>query len=155
MGMEALGRLYNVAPIAAGQGLSLKTTTAMTFVCTGSDTFTLTVSASFGSGYTTPPTTAIGGGLIRVYYTNAQTNGTGTWSQTRLAGGSFANSVTIASGAVAFTVYPVDLAPSTSGGGGTNYTYIKCSVGGSGLVTALAGDLTEQRSPQNLPALGA
>jgi len=155
MAMEALGRLYNVVPIAAGQGISLKTSAAVTFVCTGNDTFTLTVATTFAGSYVTPPTTAIGGGLIRVKYTNPQTNGTGVWTQVKLASGSYANSATISSGTVVFAVYPIDLTPSTSGGGGTNYAYIKCSVGSSGLVTAIAGDLTEQRSPQNLPALGA
>jgi hypothetical protein len=155
MAMEALGRLINVAPIAAGQGISLKTCTGITFVCTGNDTFTLTVSTSFGGSYVTPPTTAIGGGLIRVKYTNTATNGTGAWTQTKLTSGSYVNAVTISSGTVVFAVYPVDLAPSTSGGGGTNYTYIMCSVGSAGLVAAVPHDLTEQRSPQNLPILGA
>lgn len=155
MGMEALGRLFNVAPIASGAAQSLKTCTAMTFVCTGNDTFTLTVSATFGGSYVAPPTTAIGGGLIRVKYTNPQTNGTGVFTQVRLASGSYANTATISSGIVVFAIYPVDLAPSTSGGGGTNYAYVKCTAGGSGLVTAVAHDLTEQRSPQNLPALSA
>jgi hypothetical protein len=155
MGMEGLGRLFNVAPIAAGQGISLRTCTAITFVCTGNDTFTLTVSTSFGGSYVTPPTTAIGGGLIHNKYTNPQTNGTGAWTKVALASGSYANSATISSGTLVFAVYPIDLAPSTSGGGGTNYEYIMCSVGGGGLVAAFPHDLTEQRTPANLPILGA
>ncbi len=153
MAMESLGRLNNYVPIAAGQGLSLKTCTGVTFVCTGNDTFTLTVSTSFAGSYVTPPTTAIGGGLIRNKYTNTATNGTAAWVKVALASGSYANTATISSGTVVFTVYPIDLTPTTSTG--TNYTYIMCSVGGSGLVQAVLHDLTEQRTPANLPIVGA
>jgi hypothetical protein len=43
---EALGRTVNVVPIAAGVGLSLKGAGGITFVCTGNDTFTITVASS-------------------------------------------------------------------------------------------------------------
>jgi hypothetical protein len=35
------------------------------------------------------------------------------------------------------------------------YTYVKCSVGASGLVTAILHDLTYQRTPGNLPKVSA
>lgn len=151
-GQEGLGRLFNVMPIAAGTAVNLNQCSAVTFVCTGNDTFTLTVSTVFGSGYTTPPTTAIGGGLIRNYYTTT-TAGTAAWSKTALASGSYVNAVTIASGVVAFAVYGTDLDQQAIGG--TNYQYIKCSVGSSGLVTAIVHDLTVQRTPANLEILSA
>lgn len=152
MATEGLGRLFNVAPIAAGVAISLKECGAITFVGTGNDTFTLTVASSFSGSYVTPPTTTIGGGLIRNKYTNTATDGTGLWVKVALASGSYANSATIASGTVVFTVYPIDLAGDPSG---TNYSYIKCSVGSSGLVTAIPHDLTVQRKPANLPKLSA
>jgi len=153
MATEGLGRLFNVAPIVgAGSAISLKEAGAITFVCTGNDTFTLTVSATFGGSYVTPPTTTIGGGLIRNKYTNPQTNGTGVWTKVALASGSYANSATISSGTVVFAVYPIDLAGDPSG---TNYSYIKCTAGGSGLVMALPHDLLVQRTPANLPKLSA
>ena len=161
MAMEALGRLLNVAPIIAGSSgsgataISLKTCTGITYVCTGNDTFTLTVSATFGGSYVAPPTTAIGGGLIRNYYTNTSTAGTAAWAKTALASGSYANSVVISSGTVVFTIYPIDLTPSVSGGTGTNYAYVKLTATASGLAMAVAHDLTEQRGPVNLPILSA
>lgn len=161
MAMEGLGRLFNVAPIVGGSSgsgataISLKTCSAITFVCTGNDTFTLTVSTSYAGSYVTPPTTAIGGGLIRNKYTNTSTNGTAAWVKVALASGSYANSATISSGTVVFTVYPIDLTPSTSGGGGSNYDYIECTAGASGLVMAVQHDLTEQRGPVNLPIMAA
>jgi len=153
MATEGLGRLFNVAPITgAGVGTSLKECGAVTFVCTGNDTFTLTVAPTFSASYVTPPTTAIGGGLIRNKYTNPQTDGTGVWTKVALASGSYANSATISSGIVVFTVYPIDLAGDPSG---TNYAYIKCTAGGSGLVMTLTHDLTVQRKPANLPKMSA
>jgi hypothetical protein len=151
-GMEGLGRLFNVMPIAAGTAINLNQCSAITFVCTGNDTFTLTVGATFSGSFVAPPTTAIGGGLIRNYYTTT-TAGTAAWTKHALASGSYANSVTIASGVVAFTVYGTDL--DTQAIGGTNYQYIECGVGASGLVTAILHDLTVQRTPANLEIMSA
>ena len=152
-GMEGLGRLFNVMPIAAGVAINLNQCSAVTFVCTGNDTFTLTVGATFGGSYVTPPTTAIGGGLIRNYYTTT-TAGTAAWTKTQgYASGSYVNAVTIGSGVAAFTIYGTDL--DVQAIGGTNYQYVKCSVGASGLVTAILHDLTVQRTPANLEILSA
>jgi len=158
MAMESLGRLINVAPIIAGSSgsgssaISLKECSGITFVCTGNDTFTLTVAPTFSGSYVTPPTTTIGGGMIRNYYTNTATNGTAKWVKTKLSSGSYVNSVTISSGTVVFTVYPIDLAGDPSG---TNYAYVKLTASASGLAMAVTHDLTVQRAPANLPALSA
>jgi hypothetical protein len=148
---EGLGRLFNVVPIAAGVALNFAIAPAITFVCTGNDTFTLTVATSFGASYVTPPTTAIGGGLIRNYYTNTSTNGTAAWAKTTLSisAATCVNAVTISSGTVAFAVYSVDL-PAFGASDTTNYEYIKCSVGSGGLVTAILHDPYHQRTPANL-----
>jgi hypothetical protein len=136
--MEGLGRLFNVAPIAAGAAVSLKDATAVTFVCTGNDTFTVTVASTFGGSYATP------GNILTQKYTNTATNGTAAWVK---ASQSASNAVTISSGTVAFTVFANSL-PDTK-------TYVKCSVGSGGLVTAVLHDLAVQRTPANLAILGA
>jgi hypothetical protein len=145
--MEGLGRVLNTIPIAAGAGFKFRGASAVTFVCTGNDTFTLTVAPSFAGSYVAPPTTALGGGMIHNYYTCTATNGTAAWVDTVLAYGSYVNAVTIASGAVAFTVFTSQFTDPNC--------YIKCSVGASGLVTAITHDLTVQRDPANLEILGA
>ena len=136
--MEGLGRVFNVVPIAAGQGISLKGASAVTFVCTGNDTFTLTVASSFAGSYATP------GNILTRKVTNTATNGTAAWAETTQAA---SNAVTIASGTTAIHV-PANALPDDK-------VYVKCSVGASGLVMAVTHDLVSQRKPANLPALSA
>lgn len=152
MAQEGLGRLFNVMPIAAGVAINSSVAPAITFVCTGNDTFTLTVCPTFAGSYVAPLTTAIGGGLIHNYYTTT-TAGTAAWTKTTLANGSYVNAVTIASGVVAFAVYGVDMAPYTATGPAS--VYIKCTQSVSGLVTAIPHDLVHQRGPANLTILSA
>lgn len=136
--MEALGRLVNVAPIAAGRGISLRDASAVTFVCTGADTFTVTSSATFAGTYSNLA-------AVDRKYTNTATNGSAAWADSGPVTASA--TVTIASGAVAFTI---DAASLPDGD-----VYVKCSAGGTGLVTAIVHDLAVQRNPANLPALSA
>jgi hypothetical protein len=136
--MEGLGRLINVVPIAAGAGLSMKGASAVTFVCTGNDTFTLTVASTFAGSYATP------GSIITRTYTSTSTNGTAAWVKATQAA---ANTVVISSGAVAFAVFGSQLADPKC--------YVKVSAGGSGLVAAVFHDLTVQRGPANLAIVGA
>jgi len=135
--MEWLGR-GNVVPIAAGAALSMRDCGGITFVCTGNDTFTLTVSDAFGGSYATP------GSIITHKITNTSTNGTAAWAT---ATQTASNAVTISSGAVAFYVSG-DMLPDGK-------SYVKVSVGGSGLVTAVLHDLTAQRKADNLSIPGA
>ena len=109
----------------------------MTFVCTGNDTFTLTVASTFGGSYATP------GNIITRVYTNTSTNGTATWVKASQAA---SNAVTITSGTVAFEIFGIQLADPKA--------YLKVSVGASGLVAAILHDLTAQRGPANLAILG-
>lgn len=146
-GMEGLGRVVNVIPIAACAGMKMRGASSITFVCTGNDTFTLTVASSFGGTYSAPPTTSLGGGMIHNYYTATATNGTAAWTDTKLAYGSYVNAVTIASGTVAFTIFTSQFTDPAC--------YVKCSVGSGGLVTAIHHDLVVQRDPKNLEILGA
>jgi hypothetical protein len=125
-------------PIAAGAALSLRDAGGVTFLCTGNDTFTITVSDTFGGSYATP------GNIITKKITNTSTNGTAAWVS---ASQSASNAVTISSGAVAFYVSGDSLPDGKS--------YVKVSVGASGLVTALLHDLTVQRKADNLASPGA
>jgi hypothetical protein len=137
--MEGLGRLFNVVPIAAGQGISIKDCSAITFICTGNDTFTLTAANTFGGSYSSP------GNIITAKYTNTSTNGTAAWSARTTQAAS--NAVVIASGAVAFTVGQAQVPDPAA--------YLKVSAGASGLVVAILHDLKVKRTPGNLAAVGA
>src|SRR5260370_37221879 len=67
-GMEGLGRIYNVVPIAAGVGISLKHCSGITFVCTNSAinaVFTVTVAPTFAGTYVAPTSS---GGVISHHY---------------------------------------------------------------------------------------
>lgn len=137
--MEGLGRVFNVVPIAAGQGISLKNASAVTFICSGNDTFTLTSATTFGGSYTSP------GNIITAKYTNTATNGTGAWSARTSQTAS--NAVTISSGLVVVTIGQAQLPDPAA--------YVKMSVGSAGLVVAILHDLKVKRAPNNLPILGA
>lgn len=134
--MEALGRLFTVAPIAAGTLISLKDAAGITFVCTGNDTFSL-VSASTYNGSTTALS------AIARYYKSTSTAGAVAYTDS----GDITpvSSVTIASGTVVFFVDAADLP--------TGAQYVEVSVAASGLVMAIPHDLTTQRQPKNLRVL--
>ena len=138
-GMEGLGRLYNVAPIAAGAAQSMRDCSGYTFVCTGNDTFVVSASSTFGGQYNNQS-------IISRYYTNPQTNGTGVWTKVTQAAGTAA---TISSGAVAFDVLASQFGPNSP------LQYVKVTALASGLVTAIAHDLEAQRAPANLPKMSA
>lgn len=137
--MQGLGRLFNVVPIAAGQGISMKGCSGITFICTGNDTFTLTVASTFGGSYATP------GNIITTKYTNTSTANTAAWVGPTSQSAS--NAVTIASGSVAIFVGQNMLTDPAA--------YLKMSVGGAGLVAAILHDLKVKRTPANLPIVGA
>lgn len=140
-GQEGLGRLFNVVPIAAGIGISLQDAAGITFVCTGDDTFTITVADTFAGSYAAPTAT---GGIITRKYTNTATDGSAAWVE---ATQDAANAVSIDAGTVVFYVGGPML-PDTK-------VYVKCAVAAAGLVEAIVHDLNIQRTPANLPALGA
>jgi hypothetical protein len=137
--MEALGRVFDVVPIASGVAISLKNCSGITFVCTGADTFTLTVAPTFAGSYVTPGT------IINHYYQAAATNGTAAWTrQTQVAADN------VVQGSAYTTVIEVfgSQIPDPN-------TYIKCTRSAAGLVMAVLHDLTVQRKPANLAILSA
>lgn len=136
-GMEALGRICNVIPIAAANAFSLKQASGAMIVCTGNDTFTLNKSSSFGGSYTALS-------VITRYYTNTATNGTAVWAAATQAAGS---TVTQSSGTTVFHVLTSQLADPND--------YLKITVGASGLVAVVLYDLAVQRKPANLTIPGA
>ena len=135
MASEALGRVVNVVPIAAGTLISTKDCSQILFVCTGNDTFTLSSAATYNGS-----TTALA--QITDYYTCTSTAGAAKWVDVTQAA---ASTVTIASGAVAFDV-DVQALPA-------NAVYLKVAVAASGLVAAILHDLEVQRDPANLRQL--
>lgn len=145
MAMEGLGRLFNVAPsvggasAANGKAISLKNAGGVTFILNGADTYTLTVASTSGGTYATP------GAIIAQKYTSTAADGSAAWVK---ASQTASNAVTVASGVAAIYVDAKSL-PDTK-------VYIKCTVTGTtGVVTAIVHDLTVQRTPGNLAALGA
>lgn len=138
-GMEALGRIIDVVPIAAGVAISMRDCSAITYFCTGADTFTLTMSGTFGGSYTSP------GAIINHYYQAAATNGTAAWTkQTQTAsnavvqGSAYTTCITLLSGMI----------PDPQ-------VYAKLTASASGLVMAVLHDLEYQRKPANLPIRSA
>lgn len=139
-GMEGLGRLFDAVPIAAGQALKFRGASGYGFLCTGNDTFTITVSSTYGGSYASP------GNIINHFYQRADTNGTHAWTRQTQA----ASNAVVQSNAGYTTYFEV----LTSMLADPN-TYIKVSVGASGLVCAIPHDLVTQRKPANLEILGA
>lgn len=168
-GMEGLGRLFNIIPVAAGQMFKGRGASSYGFCAyntTGSDetTVTLLQASSYGGGTTDLY-------AIKNIYTCTQFNGTAAW--------------------VKQTAYPYTAAPWSSGGvggaagpvssftfngSGANFVsavccffqvftseladpddYLEVTVTGSGtpLLVALPYDLVVQRGPANLEILGA
>lgn len=136
--MEGLGRVFNVIPIAAGVAVNLKRGQAVSFIVTGNDTFTVTCADTFAGSYASP------GNILTRKVTNTATNGTAAWAEATQAA---SNAVVIASGAASIHVSGDSLPDGKQ--------FVKCSVGGAGLVTAILHDLTEMRAPANLPALSS
>lgn len=134
--MEALGRLFNVVPIAAGTLISLKDAAGVTFVCTGDDTFTVKSATSYNGS----PTALT---AITRTYKCTSTAGAAAWTDSGDI--SAVSAVTIASGALVFYIDQSDLPAGAE--------YVEVTVAASGLVAAVLHDLKVQRSPGNLRVL--
>jgi hypothetical protein len=134
--MEGLGRHFNVIPIAASRGLSMVGCRGITFVTTGSDTFTVT----FAGSYASPGT------LVCNVYKSSATNGTAAWVKDNTL---ISTNTVVSGGAITTCFYiPGDFLPDTK-------AYIKLTPSGGGLVTAILHDLYTQRTPPNLAIVSA
>lgn len=142
--MEALGREFNVAPIASGAAISLKDCDGVTFVCTGGDTFSLTIATSFGGTYRAGSFFTPAWAPITSLYNSSATNGTAVWTRATQAAADNTGAVT----GTNVLFLSADALPD-------GYTYVKCTATGSGLVTAITADLAVQRKPANLVKMSA
>jgi len=139
MAIEGLGRVINVVLIAASAGLSLKNAQGVTIAVSGADSgVVVTSSATFGGAYASP------GNIITRKQTNSSTNGTAQWVEAVQAA---SNTVVCAAGSTCFYVDANDLPAGNA--------YIKATPGSTGLITAIFHDLSVQRDPANLVAIGA
>ena len=137
---EQLGNHWNVIPIAGGVAISLKGVVGVTFVTTGNDTFTLTTSAAFSSGFASPGT------IVANVYKSSSTGGTAAWVQDQTL---ISTNTVVSGGAIATAFYISDVfLPDLK-------TYVKLTPSGAGLVTAILGDLTVKRTPPNLAIISA
>lgn len=139
MAIDILGRTIDVVPIAASAGISLRDCAGILYVCTGTDTYTLTVATTFAGSYSAPATLVP---FTRKYVATG-TNGTGAWARTNQA----ASNVVTGTGTTAFYLDASSM-PDT-------FIYAKLTPSGAGLITAVLGDLTVQRAPQSLRIKGA
>lgn len=142
--MEALGRLDNPILQADGVYINLKDGAGVQFLCylaaAAGDTYTLTEAKTAGGGSAQVLAT------ITQYYTSTG-DGTDTWTKRTQAAASTV--VTAAAATQNGMVVEVDGVELSAG-----YKYVKLTSTGAGRVTANLRDLTVQRAPASLPALG-
>jgi len=148
-GMEALGRVCQVIPIAAGKAFKMRNASGVMVVCTGTDTFTVNEATSFGGSYTSVQ-------VIKNVYGSTATDGTAAWTKlTYVNGATPLSAVTIGGGSptiasaamLAFHVFTSELSDPNN--------YLKITVAASGLVQVVPYDLMAQRAPANLEILGS
>jgi hypothetical protein len=145
MGQKALGRLFNTSPAADGVYINLREAGGIAFLCflTGAagDTYTL-VEAKDSAG-----TGAQNLAVITEYYTNTG-NASDAWTRrTQAAAATVVTSATATQNAAVFEVEGTQLSDT--------YKFVKVTSTGAGAVNAVTRDLMTQRTPANLPAMGA
>ena len=135
--VEALGRLFNVLPVADDVYVDLKNAEGVTFVgvLTTGDTWTLTEQKADGSGDQVLTT-------ITRYWTAATVGA--AWVLHTLA----ANSAVTTTSGEDVVVIEVDATELSD-----DYTQVKLASTSTGTVFAIQRDLKSQRKPSNLPAL--
>ncbi|MHB9857619.1 hypothetical protein [Streptomyces sp. YIM S03343] len=142
--MEALGRTLNAIQLADNKYINLKDGAGVTFLCylaaAAGDTYTLTEAKTAAGGSSQVLAT------ITRYHT-CTGDGTDTWTKRTQAAASTV--VTAAAATQNAMVVEVDGVELSDG-----YKYLKLASTGAGLVTAVLRDLTVQRAPASLPALG-
>lgn len=142
--MEALGRLDNPILQADGVYINMKDGAGVQFLCylaaAAGDTYTLTEAKTAAGGSAQVLAT------ITQFYTSTG-DGTDTWTKRTQAAASTV--VTAAAATQNGMVVEVDGTELSAG-----YKYLKLTSTGAGRVTANLRDLTVQRAPASLPALG-
>jgi hypothetical protein len=138
MGMDGLGRVFNVLPVADDVYVSLRDASAVSFICVNAsgDTYTLT-EAKDAAGTSAQALATMGD-----FYISATVGA--VWSKVTHA---VASTIvpTSSQDVAVITVRAEELSDT--------YDYVKLASTGAGTVVALLHDLTVQRKPENLPAL--
>lgn len=145
MAQKALGRLFNTAPAADGVWINLRQAGGVAFLCylagAAGDTYTLQ-EAKDSSG-----TGAQNLAVITEYHTNTG-NGTDAWTRrTQAAAATVVTAAAATQNAMVVEVEGTSLSDT--------YKYVKLTSTGAGTVNAVTRDLVAQRTPANLPAMGA
>lgn len=145
MAMEFLGRYGNVLPSASGVAINLSNCESVAFFGTNDNTYTLTLSTTFGGSYSQPT----GWNPITHYYTNAD-NGVGTSAWSDKVTQAASNVVTIATDIEVCIQLLGTMVPDT-------YKFVKCtaSAPGDGSLIAVLYELKAPRKPVNLPKISA
>jgi hypothetical protein len=136
--MDALGRVFNVLPVADDVYVPLRDAGAVTFVCvnTSGDTYTLTEAKdAAGTGAQVLATMAD-------FYISATVGA--VWAKVTHA----AASTIVPTGSQDVAVITVAQAELSD-----TYDWVKLASTGAGTVVAILHDLLVQRKPENLPAL--
>jgi hypothetical protein len=145
MAQKALGRLFNTTPAADGVWINLRQAGGVAFLCylagAAGDTYTLQ-EAKDSSG-----TGAQNLAVITEYHTNTG-NGSDAWTRrTQTAAATVVTAAAATQNAAVFEVEATQLSDT--------YKYVKVTSTGAGTVNAVTRDLVAQRTPANLPAMGA
>lgn len=135
MGMEGMGRTFNVVPVADGQDIDLTDAEGVTFVCVGNEAFTLQEHTAGG----------VAGQNLAVIdrYYQGQDTGVAAW--------------TLETQTAAATVDPDDATNDTvavfvdANSLSDGFTHVSMT-SATGATTAIVQDLAVQRSADNLPA---
>lgn len=136
--MEGLGRVFNIIPVADGVFVNLTASTAVTFigVKSGGDTYTVQSSATASGGADLD--------VVTYWYESTAADGSAAWTK---------HASQTADAAVVSTAILVGIEV-TGKSLPDGHKYVKCTSTSTGLVYAIVHDLTVQRKPANLPALG-
>lgn len=146
-GMEALGRVLDVIPIAAGKPFKLRNASGVAFVVTGAAAQpTINQRNTFGGS-----DTAIS--VIRDVYWATATDGTVAWNKLILAPlvSTYIHGSTTGLTTATMSLFHVFTSQLTDPA-----AYLNCvSTAGPALITAILYDLVSQRAPANLEIKGS
>lgn len=142
--MEALGRTLNPILIGDNKYINLKDGGGVTFLCylaaAAGDTYTLTEAKTAAGGSAQALAT------ITRFHT-CTGDGTDAWTKrTQAAASTVVTSAVATQNGMVVEVEGVELSD--------GYKYVKLASTGAGTVTPVLRDLTVQRAPASLPALG-
>lgn len=139
MAMEALGRLINVVPTAGGNEVSLEGAEAVTYVCNGDEAYT--VQEAMDADGTGAQNLVV----VDRYY-QGPPDGSTAWVLEEQEASATVDPDDATDTTVVFCVHAASLSD--------GFTHVVVTAAGTGTVTAVTHDLNQQRSADNLPALG-